>query len=70
VVFVERAAGRYQPRRVTVGRRGDGTAEVTSGIAAGEMVVVAANFLIDSESNMRSALQRFAPPDAAAAKQP
>jgi membrane fusion protein, copper/silver efflux system len=70
VVFVERAAGRYQPRRVTVGRRGDGTAEVTSGIAAGEMVVVAANFLIDSESNMRSALQRFAPPDAAVVKQP
>jgi len=70
VVFVERAAGRYQPRHVTIGRRGDGTAEVTSGIAAGEMVVVAANFLIDSESNMRSALLRFAPPDAAPVKQP
>jgi Cu(I)/Ag(I) efflux system membrane fusion protein len=70
IVFVERAAGRYQPRRVTVGRRGDGTAEVTSGIVAGEKVVVAANFLIDSESNMRSALQRFTPPDAAAVKQP
>jgi Cu(I)/Ag(I) efflux system membrane fusion protein len=70
LVFVERATGRYQPRRVTIGRRGDGTAEVTSGIVAGEMVVVAANFLIDSESNMRSALQRFTPPDAATAKQP
>jgi hypothetical protein len=32
--------------------------------------VVAANFLIDSESNMRSALQRFTPPDPATAKQP
>jgi membrane fusion protein, copper/silver efflux system len=70
LVFVERAIGRYQPRRVTIGRRGDGTAEVTSGVSAGEMVVVAANFLIDSESNMRSALQRFTPPDPATAKQP
>ena len=70
VVFVERAAGRYQPRHVTIGRHGDGIAEVTSGVTAGEKVVVAANFLIDSESNMRSALQRFAPPDAASVKQP
>jgi Cu(I)/Ag(I) efflux system membrane fusion protein len=70
VVFVERGAGRYQPRHVTVGRRGDGTAEVTSGIAAGEKVVVAANFLIDSESNLRGALQRFAPPEGAAEKRP
>jgi Cu(I)/Ag(I) efflux system membrane fusion protein len=43
---------------------------VTSGIAAGEKVVVAANFLIDSESNLRSALQRFAPPEGAAEKRP
>jgi membrane fusion protein, copper/silver efflux system len=70
VVFVERGIGRYQPRRITTGRHGDGTVEVTSGIAAGDKVVVAANFLIDSESNLRSALQRFATPNAAVDKPP
>ena len=70
VVFVERGMGRYQPRRITTGWHGDGAVEVTSGIVAGDKVVVAANFLIDSESNLRSALQRFAPPDAAADRPP
>jgi membrane fusion protein, copper/silver efflux system len=70
VVFVERGMGRYQPRRITTGRHGDGAVEVTSGIAAGDKVVVAANFLIDSESNLRSALQRFATPNAAVDKPP
>ena len=70
VVLVERGAGRYQPRRVTLGRRGDGIVAVTSGIAAGEKVVVAANFLIDSESNLRGALRNFTAPDAVAETRP
>jgi Cu(I)/Ag(I) efflux system membrane fusion protein len=63
IVLVERGPGRYQPRVVTPGRRGNGDVEITSGLAADERVVVAANFLIDSESNLRSALQSLAAPE-------
>jgi Cu(I)/Ag(I) efflux system membrane fusion protein len=72
VVLVERSPGRYQPTVVTTGRRGNGDVEITSGIAAADKVVVSANFLIDSESNLRSALQNFATPEPAVpvAKQP
>jgi Cu(I)/Ag(I) efflux system membrane fusion protein len=61
-VLVERSPGRYEPRTVAVGRRADGYAEIRSGVTAGEKVVVGANFLIDAESNLRAALQAFAPP--------
>ena len=64
-VLVERAAGRYEPRTVSVGRRAEGYVEIRRGVAAGEKVVVGANFLIDAESNLRAALQAFAPPPAA-----
>lgn len=67
VVLVERSAGRYEPRTVAVGRRADGYAEIRSGVTAGEKVVVGANFLIDAESNLRAALQAFAPPPPASA---
>ena len=72
IVLVERGSGRYRPRVVTTGRRGNGDVEITSGIAAADKVVVGANFLIDSESNLRSALRSFTAPEAAAAtaKQP
>lgn len=63
IVLVERGPGRYQPRMVISGRRGHGDVEITSGLAAAERVVVAANFLIDSESNLRSALANFAAPE-------
>jgi membrane fusion protein, copper/silver efflux system len=66
IVLVERSPGRYQPRVVATGRRGNGDVEVISGIAAAEKVVVAANFLIDSESNLRSALRSFTAPEVAA----
>ena len=36
--------------------RGNGKAEVLSGVAAGEQVVVRANFLLDSESQLRAAI--------------
>jgi Cu(I)/Ag(I) efflux system membrane fusion protein len=58
-VLIERGEGRYQPRKVKLGTRGDGYVEVTEGVAQGEKVVVGANFLIDAESNLRAALQSF-----------
>ena len=59
LVLVRRDEGRFEPREIKVGARGDGYVEVLDGIREGDSVVVAANFLIDSESNLRSALNAF-----------
>ncbi len=56
VVLVRRGEGRFEPREVTLGQRGDSLVEVLEGLRAGEEVVVAANFLIDAESNLKAAL--------------
>lgn len=62
VVLIAKGEGRFEPREVKLGRRGDGFTEVTEGLQPGEDVVVSANFLIDAESNLRAALQAFSQP--------
>jgi Cu(I)/Ag(I) efflux system membrane fusion protein len=59
VVLVELGAGRFEPRAVKLGMRGDGYVEVLEGVKAGDAVVVSANFLIDAESNLKAALAGF-----------
>ncbi len=55
VVFVETAPGSYLPRQVELGVRAEGRIQVTSGLAAGERVVVSGTFLLDSETQIGSA---------------
>jgi len=59
VVLVELGEGRYQPREVRIGRRGDEQVQVLEGLSDGERVVTSANFLIDAESNLKAALSSF-----------
>jgi Cu(I)/Ag(I) efflux system membrane fusion protein len=59
IVLVQLGEGRFAPREVKLGRQGDSLVEVLSGIAEGEQVVVSANFLIDSESNLKAAIAGF-----------
>jgi len=59
VVLVSLGEGRFEPRNVKLGARGGGFVEVLSGVKAGELVVTRANFLIDSESNLKAALGGF-----------
>jgi Cu(I)/Ag(I) efflux system membrane fusion protein len=59
IVIVDRGEGRFEPRPVKLGLRGDGLVEVRDGLKAGEKIVVAANFLIDAESNLKAALKGF-----------
>ena len=59
VVLVSRGEGRFEPRDVKLGLRGEGYTEVQEGVAEGEDVVVSANFLIDAESNLQAALAGF-----------
>jgi RND family efflux transporter MFP subunit len=56
IVFVDTGGGRFEPRQVRIGVRGDGRAIAVSGVAVGERVVVKANFLLDSESQLRAAI--------------
>jgi Cu(I)/Ag(I) efflux system membrane fusion protein len=68
-VLVERGEGMFQPREVKLGAHADGFYEIREGLAAGERVVVSANFLIDAESNLKAAFKAFAPPAAASREQ-
>ena len=56
IVFVEKSPGVYEPRSVRLGAKADGYYEVLSGAEPGETVVTSGNFLIDSESRLRSTL--------------
>lgn len=63
VVILALGEGRFRPLPVTVGRRAGGMIEIVSGVAAGEIVVSTATFLIDAESNLNAALAALAAPE-------
>ena len=54
-VFVVRDGGNFEPRKVTLGPAVEGNVVILSGLKAGETIVTSGNFLIDSESRMKSA---------------
>lgn len=59
IVLVAKGDGRFEPRSVKIGRRGDGYVEITEGLRLGEDIVTTATFLIDAESNLQTALKTF-----------
>lgn len=59
VVLIALDEGRYKPQPVKLGARGHDDVEVLEGVRAGERVVVSANFLIDSESQLKAALSNL-----------
>lgn len=61
VVLVAKGDGRFEPREVKTGARGDGYTAIREGLKEREEVVTEAAFLIDAESNLRAALQSIAP---------
>ncbi|MBK5256576.1 MAG: efflux RND transporter periplasmic adaptor subunit [Vicinamibacteria bacterium] len=62
LAFVDIGEGRYEPRELTLGAKATSGYVVISGLSEGERVVVAANFLIDSESSLRAAVQAMKAP--------
>ena len=56
VVFVDRGKGYFEPREVTTGARSEGKVEIVTGLQPGERIVTSGNFLIDSESQLKTAL--------------
>ena len=56
-VFIDEGAGRFSPRTVKVGARFQEYAQLLAGVKEGETVVTTGNFLLDSESRLRSAIE-------------
>lgn len=60
VVFVALGEGRFLPKEVELGVKGEGGVyEVKRGLAGGEKIVVSAQFLLDSESRLQEFLRKL-----------
>jgi Cu(I)/Ag(I) efflux system membrane fusion protein len=53
VVYVDQDNGYFEPREIVTGLKADGSVEVLRGLKAGEKVASSANFLIDSEAQLK-----------------
>jgi Cu(I)/Ag(I) efflux system membrane fusion protein len=56
IVFLSPGRGRLVPREVEVGERSGGMTEIRKGLEEGDTVALGANFLVDSESQLKAAL--------------
>ena len=62
IAFVDKGQGVLEPRDITVGAKADGYYELKSGVQEGDVVVTSGNFLIDSESRLKAALEGMSGP--------
>lgn len=60
IVFLQTGETELKPTQVTLGERSGDYFEVLAGLKAGDRVVTSANFLVDSESSLKAALQAVA----------
>jgi RND family efflux transporter MFP subunit len=56
-LFVAKEGGRFEPRTVKIGAHLKDRVEILSGVTEGETVVTTGNFLVDSESRLRAAIE-------------
>jgi RND family efflux transporter MFP subunit len=60
IVFVALGKGKFQPRDVKVGLEvGDDSYQVLDGLQEGDEIVLSGQFLLDSESRLREAIQKM-----------
>ena len=60
LVFISRGQGKFAPREVETGLEGnDNELQVLRGLQEGEEIVVSAQFMLDSESRLREAVQKM-----------
>ena len=60
VVFVALGKGKFQPREVKLGLEGnDNEFQVLEGLQENEQIVISAQFMLDSESRLREAIQKM-----------
>jgi hypothetical protein len=67
IAFVDGGGGHFQLKELELGNQGsDGFVEVVTGLAEGDSVVTSGQFLLDTESRLREAVQKFLTKDPAA----
>lgn len=60
LVFISQGGGKFAPREVKLGLEGeDDTFQVLTGLEEGEEIVTSAQFMFDSESRLREAIQKM-----------
>ncbi|MBU0972236.1 MAG: efflux RND transporter periplasmic adaptor subunit, partial [Proteobacteria bacterium] len=60
LVFVAKGKGKFTPRQITTGVfLEDGKVQVLTGLTPGENIVVSGQFLLDSESKLKEAIQKM-----------
>ena len=59
IVVLSQGDGSFQVKEVELGINGDHVWEVKKGVMEGDKVVTSSQFLIDSESNLRAAIQKI-----------
>ncbi|HRP94092.1 MAG TPA: efflux RND transporter periplasmic adaptor subunit [Ignavibacteriaceae bacterium] len=59
VVIISLGDGKFKPQEVKLGGYANGYYQVLSGLSEGNTIVTSAQFLIDSESNLKSAINQF-----------
>ncbi len=70
-VFVALDGGKFEPRNVALGPRDENDRyEVLGGLKENERVVTSGQFMLDSESQLREAIQKMLNPDAASSPPP
>ena len=62
LVFVAKGDGHFEPRPVKAGARVGDDVRILNGLKAGEEIATAAAFFLDSESQLRAAVQGYEPP--------
>lgn len=72
IAFIDRGQGLLEPREIETGPTLDDSVVVLKGLKAGDRIVSSANFLVDSEAQLQSAMGGFtpAPQQAAPGSQP
>jgi membrane fusion protein, copper/silver efflux system len=60
VAVMALGGGYFDPRDVKIGVTADGYVQILEGIREGEKIVVSSQFLIDSESNLKAAINQMA----------
>jgi len=58
-VYIQRAAGKFEPRTVSLGIEANGQIAILEGLEPGEEVVTSAQFLVDSESKLKEATNKM-----------
>ncbi len=59
IVIVDLGDGKFKPQQIKLGIYSDGYYQVLNGLKEGNKIVTSAQFLIDSESNLKAAVSQF-----------